>query len=323
MAIVTDQLRPFWLSGLNEISGKLEFGLAEWIRRGTYQITTPLKPGEVVIDIPAGDLNFQRAIAYDLARMSMAAFESIGDIHQHPSMPKSLGWTIIKTYYSAFFAAHALLRTFGVSLTQLESVQIGNVQKIATAYGMDNGQTLSAGFYICSFDPVMRKLKCTHEGKNGGSHEIMWKRFVETLLTFSNEILSSSGLTLNQQNAAAKISELCNCLKHNGSNAGTWLSIIRNQTNYKHELGAWFPYESRAHYYEQLPLMQDEWKKEPEDIAIWAGTGRDLQRFIGACNLILSLLKSTAFDMSKRCTNGKSFHVTTTQAVLHLMAQKQ
>lgn len=320
MPIVTDQLRPFWLSGLNEVSGQLEFGLAEWMRGGSYQITTPLNSAEFVIDVPINDLSFQRAIAYDLARMSMAAFESIGGIQSHPKMPKSLGWIIIKTYYSAFFAAHALLRTFGISLTQFESSHIGQVQRIANIYGMDHGQTLKAGFYACSYDSATRKLKCIHEGKNGGSHEVMWKFFTNTMLSFSNDILSSNGLTQNQQRAAAKLSELCNCLKHNGSNAGTWLSIIRNQTNYKHEHGIWFPYRSRSRYYEQLPLLQKDWMKEPEDISIWAGTGRDLQRFIGACNLILALLKSSALDMSKRCTTGKSFHVTTTQAVLNLMS---
>lgn len=319
MSIVTDQLRPFWLSSLNEISGKLEFGLAEWIRRGTYQITVPLQAGEFVLDIPSGDSNFQRAIAYDLARMSMAAFESIGNIKQHLSMPKSLGWTIIETYYSAFFAAHALLRTFGISLTQLDTSHIANVQKIAVAYGVDNGQSLSNGFYICIFDPLTRKLTCTHEGKNGGSHEVMWKRFVNTLQMFSNDILIRSGLTTNQQSAAAKLSELCNCLKQNGCNAGTWLSTVRNQANYKHEFGAWFPYKARADYYESLYSMRNDWMKKPEEIFIWSGKGRDLQRFTSACNVILALLKSTVLDMSDRCTTGKSFHTNTTRAVLNFL----
>ncbi len=321
MSIVTDQLRPFWLNNLNEISGRLEFGLAEWMRRGTYQITTPLKVGEFVLDIPSGDLDFQRAIAYDLARMSMAAFESIGNVQQHLSMPKSLGWMIIETYYSAFFAAHALLRTFGISLTQLESSLISNVQKIAVLYGAGNGQTLGRGFYICVFDPTTKKLTCTHEGKNGGSHEVMWKHFVNTMLAFSNEILSRSGLTTNQQNAAAKLSELCNCLKMNGCNAGTWLSNVRNQANYKHEFGAWFPYKSRASYCDGIFSMKNDWMKKPEEIPIWNGTGRDLQRFTSACNVILALLKSTALDMSERCSTGKSFHTNTTKAVLNFLMQ--
>ena len=321
MSIVTDQLRPFWLSNLNEISGKLEFGLAEWMRRGTYQITTPLKPSEFVLDIPFGDFNFQRAIAYDLARMSMAAFESIGNVQQHSSMPKSLGWAIIETYYSAFFAAHALLRTFGISLTQLETSHISIVQRIAVAYGVDNGETLGKGFYICIFDPSTRKLTCTYEGKNGGSHEVMWKRFVNTLTVFSNDILSRKGLTTNQQNAAAKLSELCGCLKFNGCNVGTWLSNVRNQTNYKHEFGAWFPYNARAAYCDGLSSMKNDWMKKPEEISIWHGTGRDLQRFTSACNVILALLKSTALDMSERCSTGKSFHINTTKAVLNFLEQ--
>lgn len=322
MSIVADQLRPFWLSQLNEVNGKLEYGLAEWLRTGTYQITIPLQPSEFVLDIPQGDLTFQRAIAYDLARMGMAAFESIGDAHTQPTLPKSIGWTIIRTYYSAFFAAHALLRSFGVSLSQFETNQINRVQKIASAYGTDNGQQLGSGFYLCTFDSTSRKLTCVHKGKNGGSHEFLWKHFVNTMLDFSNKILSVNGATANQQLTVAKLTELCDCLKHNGCNTGTWLSFIRNQTNYKHEFGAWFPYKSHAKYYLNLPSMKDEWKRKPEEISIWIGSGRDLQRFIGACNVILALLKSTSRDMSNRCSTGKSFHITTTQAVLNYLEQE-
>lgn len=319
MSVVADQLRPFWLSQINEVSGKLEFGLAEWMRTGTYQITTPLQSNAFVLDIPYGDMSFQRAIAYDLARMGMAAFESIGDIQLHPTMPKSMGWMIIKTYYSAFFAAHALLRSFGVSLTQLETAQINHIQQIASVYSAANGQQLSTGFYLCIFDPASRKLICTHEGKKGGSHEILWKYFVKTMVDLSDKILTINGASTNQQQAAAKLTELCDCLKHNGNNAGNWLSFVRNQTNYKHELGAWYPYKARANYYLNLPSMKDEWKKTPEDISIWNGAGRDLQRFIGACNVILALLKFTAHDMSNRCSTGRSFQMNTIQAVLNFL----
>jgi len=319
MSIVADQLRKFWLSRLNEVSGNPEFGLAEWVRKGTYQITTPLQPGEFVLDVPNGDLTFQRAIAFDLARMGMAAFESIGDLQQHPVMPKSLGWTIIKTYYSAFFAAHALLRTFGVSLTQLDATQISNVLQTASVYGSRNGQLLKKGFYVCIFDVQTRKLTCKHAGTEGGSHEVLWKYFLNSMSDFSDQILAMHGASINQQQAAAKITELCTSLKHNGKNAGSWLSYIRNLTNYKHELGVWFPYSSRIKYYSDLPNLKNDWRQKPEDISIWNGHGRDLQRFVGVSNVILALLKATVVDMSQRCPAGKSFHQNTTQAVLNFL----
>lgn len=319
MSIIADQLRQFWLSHLNEVSGKLEFGLTEWVKKGTYQITTPLQPGEFVLDVPNGDLTFQRAIAFDLARMSMAAFESIGELQPHPVMPKSLGWSIIKTYYSAFFAAHALLRTFGISLTQFDAAPISNVLQIASAYGTTNGQKLSNGFYVCIFDAQTMKLTCKHAGAQGGSHEVLWKYFTNAMLDFSNRILATHGASANQQQAAAKIGELCASLKHNGKNAGTWLSHIRNIINYKHELGVWFPYNSRIKYYSDLPNLKNDWRQKPEDIAIWNGKGQELQRFVDASNVILALLKATVLDMSNRCPKGKSFHQNTTQAVLNFL----
>lgn len=319
MSTVTEQLRQFWLSRLNEISGKPEYGLAEWVRKGTYQITTPLHSDEFVLDIPSGDLSFQRSIAFDIARMGMAAFESIGDLHQHPILPKSLGWTVIKTYYSAFFAAHALLRTFGISLTQFDSAQINNVLQIAAVYGAMNDQRLSNGFYVCIFDAKSGKLTCKHAGAQGGSHEVLWKFFLNSMSGFSNQILAIHGASANQQQAAAKINELCSSLKHNGKNAGSWLSYVRNLTNYKHELGVWFPYSSRVKYYDDLPNLKNDWRHKPEDISIWNGHGRDLQRFIGVSNLIIALLKATVDDMSQRCPTGKSFHKNTTQAVLNFL----
>ena len=319
MSNVADQLRQFWLSRLNEVNGKPEFGLAEWVLKGTYRVTSPLQSGEFVIDVPNGDLAFQRAIAFDVARMGMAAFESIGDLQQHPSMPKSMGWVIIKTYYSAFFAAHALLRTFGVSLTQFDGMQIGNVSQIAAMYGSTNSQKLGNGFYVCTFDVQTGKLTCRHAGSQGGSHEILWKYFVNSMLGLSNQILLTHGESAKQQNAVAKINELCIGLKHNGKNAGSWLSFVRNLTNYKHELGVWFPYRSRLKYYADLPNLKNDWKQKPEDIIIWNSPGRDLQRFVGVSNVILALLKATVLDMSQRCPAGKSFHQNTTQAVLNFL----
>lgn len=319
MSIVADQLRQFWLSRLNEVTGTPEFGLAEWVKCGTYQITTPLQSGEFVLDVPYGDIAFQRAIAFDLARMSMAAFESIGGIQEHPILPKSLGWTIITTYYSAFFAAHALLRAFGTSLTQFDASQIRNVSDIATVYGSTSGQTLNKGFYVCMFNAQTGKLTCKHAGSKGGSHEILWKYFLRAMVEISNQILASSGSLPAQQQAAAKLIELCNALKYNGANAGSWLSNIRNLINYKHELGVWFPYTSRPKYFNELPKIRDDWRKKPEDISIKNGNGRDLLRFVGVSHLILALLKVTVDDMAQRCPLGRSFHRNTTQKILNFL----
>lgn len=318
MSIVADQLRPFWLSSLNEVAGNLDFGLAEWVRRGTFQITSEIQPDKFVLNIPQGNLALQRAFAFDAARMGMAAFESVGDLNQHPAMPKSLGWPIIKTYYATFFAAHALLRMFGIGLTQFNFEQISVVSKTAAIYSGQGEQKLAKGLYACIFSPQSGELICDYVGAQRGSHELLWKYFVNAISDFSTQMLET-GASIKQQQAAIKLVELCKTLKHGGKNDGSWLSHVRNDANYKHEYGVWFPYSARSRYYSELEAHQNDWRQNPEDISIWSGPGKELRRFIDACNVILSVLNVTAIDMSKRCPVGKSFHHNTTLAVLNFL----
>ena len=51
-------------------------------------------------------------------------------------LPKSTGWILIRAYYAAFFAAHSLLRMFGISCIQLDAQQITAISRVAHALGL-------------------------------------------------------------------------------------------------------------------------------------------------------------------------------------------
>ena len=88
---------------------------------------------------------------------------------------------------------------------------------------------------------------------------------------------------------------------------GNWLSLVRNQVNYHHKYGVWFPYKERQRYYAGLMASVDAWRKEPDTIFIWPQAGREVQQFVETCVLIVSVCRVMALDMAGRCPAGKSF----------------
>jgi hypothetical protein len=112
MSIIEDISRPFWLMGLNQVSGPKLKGIGGWICDEEYQVYTPVTRTSFVLSFGDGE-SLLDAFAGDINRIGSASFESaVGIVRTNP-LRKSTAWLIIKTYYSAFFSAHALLRMFG------------------------------------------------------------------------------------------------------------------------------------------------------------------------------------------------------------------
>ena len=109
--------RPYWLPGLNEVNKCVLMGLGGWITEKEFQIYQQLENEKVILSISRPD-SLKSAFAADCNRMSSAAFESIENITPSENLPRSVAWLIIRSYYSAFFAAHAILRMVGISCTQ-------------------------------------------------------------------------------------------------------------------------------------------------------------------------------------------------------------
>ncbi len=83
---------------------------------------------------------------------------------------------------------------------------------------------------------------------------------------------------------------------------------MRNRINYQQSLGAWFPYRERPAYYEQLIKRAEIWRNDPDVISIWTQSGRDVQRFVETCALLVAICREVCLDMAQRCPKGKSFH---------------
>lgn len=126
MSVLGDVTRPFWLPGLNEVSGNHIKGIGGWICDEEYQIYSPPGATKFALNVSYSAPLLQ-AYAAEINRISVAAFETMSELSRPLRFPKSTGWLIIKTYYAAFFSAHALIRMLAKSCSLLGREQISSI----------------------------------------------------------------------------------------------------------------------------------------------------------------------------------------------------
>jgi hypothetical protein len=319
MSILAELTRPYWLAGMHAVAGRKSRGLAAWIGDESFQVYTPIAKEAAVLSFTDSS-SVVAAFAGDCTRMVSAALESAIDVDPSERLPRSVGWQIIRVYYSAFFAAHAILRMLGYSLSQLEAVHARSVTDIADLFSMSNGVTLAKGFYTIRCDTTAKTLALTKSVSTDGSHGAMWRVLHDVLTEVTNALLAGTAPSTPVQQVAAKLTEVQSALSY-GSNAGrgSWLSEVRNRTNYRHEYGAWHPYTDRFEYYDRLHTIFRQWQGDPMSINLWGQPGRDLQRFAEVSAFIVGLCRVMSEDMARRCTKGTSFHRTGGLAILSLV----
>lgn len=276
---------------LYKINAVSESDLKAWIANGDYLHSKNLTPNSKQI-ANEFELNFQRpeliysCIANDCNRFAQAAIESMFSVSKIDSLPKSSGWAAVQMYYSAFFAAHAILRIFGRACTQLESVHADKLLEIASLTGADNGATsIENGFYlsVLSGNTVdFRKLKDTHADT--------WHSFSVLLTWIIDNISHTTGLGKHKSDAISLISQIKKAIHSSGASKGNWLSQLRNKVNYQHTHGTWFPYRGALHDVDQV-LRNAEWVRKPTDFNL-NSYKNDIAALHGSSNLILSFMYS-------------------------------
>jgi hypothetical protein len=307
MSLLSELTRPFWLRGLHAIADHDHATIRAWIRNGTYQIYQPLETDGAVLSFTEAS-EIVEAYAGDCSRMSIAAFESIEGIHPSPRLPRSMAWMLVRSYYAAFFAAHAVLRVFGRSCTQLDGNSLSSIHEVADLFGQRNGKTLPKSIYSVRANAdegtvQLRRLTSS----DGGSHAAVWSELSDLLSELSEKILSGGGARATTQVVSAKLIEIRAATLGFTQTTG-WLSSMRNRVNYQLEFGAWFPYRERLPYYDLLFGILDRWKADPMTFSVWPDRGRDLQRFVETTVMLVSFCRAVVEDMAARAPSGRSFH---------------
>lgn len=306
MSIISAEIQPFWMPGLNAMTGKQEYGCVEWIFKQGYAIHTSVSSSQFTLAISSHQ-DILHPFAFDCNRLASASFETMHFIQQSEHLPKSFAWLIVKSYYAAFFSAHAIIRILGISCSYLEQQQTKKIDQVANNYGYSQGVKISPGYYKCQYDNSRKQLFCDKASK-GGSHENFWEIFCNIVKKLSSDILSAGRPTDLSQQVSVKLDEIHRILCHENHSKGNWLSHIRNKVNYRHEFNAWFPYSGmRKQNIDKIYSICSLWQQDPMNINLVIGSKSNINLFTSACSFIVGLCRTLIQDMSNRCPNGKSY----------------
>ncbi|HGE6183332.1 TPA: hypothetical protein ACGG8I_001437 [Escherichia coli] len=287
MSVIAEVLRSNFIPGLSDISRPENITFKAWIANLRYKISSPIQKKNFILDVY--DYNdLIKPFCYDVNRMASASFESIEGVRQETKFPKSFGWMIIRSYYSAYFSAHAILRLYGISCSQMDAFEVSRLMKAAKVYNMDNGIIIEKGYYACKYDKKNNKIQMQ---QLSNTHQDVWKVFYDLLSDLSQEIAKSDFLKEDRENTIEFLYNLRYRLSHRDRlNSGNWLSQVRNEVNYTHSMGAWFPYTGASYNYDIMYRKITTWRGNLDSI-MFSDDHNDEVMFAETCAAIVAMCK--------------------------------
>ncbi|WP_339012586.1 hypothetical protein [Aeromonas popoffii] len=297
MSIAIDVLRAHIMPGLTGIEAIPQLTYRGWIAKKSYRMSLPFKSKEFILDVYSHD-EILLPYAFDINRMAASAFESIHGITPDNGLPKSTGWLVIRSYYSSYFAMQAILRIFGISCSQFDSNEAKAVTDVANIYSLQNGYTASTGYYVCTYDVLTSKAHCKHLNN---THQDVWKIFYELLEKLATKVSTSDFLKKDRDAVIQYLFKLREGLSHrNTLTSGSWLSKVRNEVNYTHSMGAWYPYQNSVNEHDKMFRITRSWNRVPTQDTIHSELSScDQLLFVSTCVSIVSLCHALLSDIFK------------------------
>lgn len=184
-----------------------------------------------------------QAFTPDFQRFSFSSFETYSLANLERDHCFSVGWPLLKLYYSAFFAAHAMTRATGNGQVNLNRGDVEKVNDYLSLVGRDD--RLDAGTYNISIKEGSRNnylvLKASTGG--GGVHDGFWRYFCEYLGDLATEAVTDA--LPSASDFLRETNTLSSCIQ-DSSRSGVWFSATRNAINYRHEYECWLPNSKKS-----------------------------------------------------------------------------
>lgn len=232
------------------------------------------------------------ALLFDLNRMAIGAFESIFTFKKTPleEYPKSTAWLLIKCYYAAFFSAHVIIRLFGKALIQLEQKQVSKLNSgfVYSQISLPPNISIKKGLSLFSFEKDSNEFNI--QLLNNGTHEDTWNIFATLLKEMESNFLRNTSMPTTMKNdASTLITEYLDVLSNSNHKPNmNWLSQMRNDINYKHTFGSWFPHKETRKSRDQIISLIKDWDK-CNSINLYTD---DLTKFVNGCLFTINLMKN-------------------------------
>jgi hypothetical protein len=311
MSDLTDALRASCVPSLYSLVGRQNESIVDWLLSGDYKFDADVVSEKefALRDSPSRPV---RAIGYEFARLSTASFESIAGADPSATLKKATAWLAIRTYYSAYFAAHALMRAFGVMFVKLETPTAERLGKVAAALSKLKVAKLENGYYVglATTDPSTSEviIKWRRRDRKGGVHALSWGMFSELLNRLANDIIGRTAAASPDRHVQAKLDALRDALKRGGTDC-TWLSDTRNAINYSHPAASWFPFTGIAKSeVDSMFRGAQFWRSDAMLIDISTSGPSDVLAFIRCCTFVVAACRELVEDISELYTGkGNSF----------------
>lgn len=258
-----------------------------WVANQGYYIDVDLGKTEFTLR-PSNPSDLARALANDLNRMAIAAFESAAGVRSDQVLPRSIAWGAIRTYYASFFAAHTFMRLFGISCSQLDPEHVNKIFQSAQTFGKTGGlASVEAGFYSINIDHNFGSVKFR---KLRDSHKDTWAELLATIENLEATIPSATAISQHKIDASGLLTDLKSGISSANSVNGNWLSTVRNSINYRHTHGVWFPYSAKNGRDELLDAVSRNWLNAPSPQGRPPRTG-ELENYFDVAIMLVSLVR--------------------------------
>lgn len=179
----------------------------------------------------------------DFQRFAFSSYETFLLAGLEREKFQSMGWPLLKLYYAAFFAAHAVTRATGHGQVNLDKSVVKSVNAFLSIVGRE--EELAAGSYkvTVSEDAEGVFLTLRPVNSNSGVHDGFWRYFASYLADLGAEAVAQGLPGANDFLRETAAISSCVC---DGINSGIWFSSIRNAINYRHEMECWKPNNRRS-----------------------------------------------------------------------------
>jgi hypothetical protein len=261
-----------------------------WLTDGNYYINNSPPNLSLYCQSPS---DIKKCMSLDAFRFATHSAQTVFEMEKTSAYPKLTSWRVIQAYYAAYFSAHAILRFFGRSFSYLES---GHVQFLKARCDSEAGYlpNLPSSYYTIDFSPIgqnviFRKVSESHKG--------LWVSFGELLGSASQSALSIRASEVRREELSQIFSDLADALSMRGRYpAGNWLSVVRNNVNYRSMQGAWFPFSKSTPSFEALMGRVRDWRKCTNDLENPNLIKNELERFFITAFSVIDMGLSIGLD---------------------------
>jgi hypothetical protein len=224
-------------------------------------------------------------LAADCCRFSLASFQTVTQVAAGLAERDGGAWSLVKLYYAAFYAGHALIRLFGESCSFLDRRHVNRLSDVGDVLGLVRTFTIEPGLYRCVLANDSTVLSCTRT--TGGTHEAFWKIFGGRISTIAQGVLAGALVPAEAQAVFAQLDALSEIIRRRAGHS--WLSMVRNDLQYRQYYGVWFPAQIRAGDRRTLSRLATAWQRDPMEIDLDVRRLGLLGEFASCCVFITAL----------------------------------